>query len=96
MMHERLQALVLALVYRIVRQEEKSEHHRVGSIVSLIARFGIEMMHERLQALVLALVYRIVRQEEKSEHHRVGSIVPALAKIARTGHPQFRNGKGKL
>ncbi len=27
--------------------------------------------------------------------HRTGSIVPALAKNARTGHPQFRNGKGK-
>jgi hypothetical protein len=24
-----------------------------------------------------------------------GSIVPALAKSARTGHPLFRNGKGK-
>jgi hypothetical protein len=28
--------------------------------------------------------------------HGVGSIVPALAQNARTGHPQFRNGKGKL
>jgi hypothetical protein len=27
--------------------------------------------------------------------HGTGSIVPALAKNARTGHPQFRNGKGK-
>ena len=27
--------------------------------------------------------------------HRIGSIVPALAKNARTGHPQFRNGKQK-
>ncbi len=26
--------------------------------------------------------------------HRIGSIVPALAKNARTGHPQFRIGKG--
>jgi hypothetical protein len=25
----------------------------------------------------------------------IGSIVPALAKNARTGHPQFQNGKGK-
>jgi len=28
--------------------------------------------------------------------HGTGSIVPALAKNARTGHPQFRNGNGKL
>jgi hypothetical protein len=26
--------------------------------------------------------------------HGIGSTVPALAKSARTGHPQFRNGKG--
>jgi hypothetical protein len=27
------------------------------------------------------------------KHHGIGSIVPALAQNARTGHPQFRNGR---
>jgi hypothetical protein len=28
-----------------------------------------------------------------NKSHDIGRIVPALAKIARTGHPQFLNGK---
>jgi hypothetical protein len=30
-----------------------------------------------------------------TSNHRTSSIVPALAQNARTGHPEFRNGKGK-
>jgi hypothetical protein len=34
-------------------------------------------------------------QTGRHRSHGIGSIVPALAQNARTGHPQFRNGKGK-
>jgi hypothetical protein len=43
-------------------------------------------------------VMRAVTAMQTAGHdkpHDTGSIVPALAKNARTGHPQFRNGKGK-
>jgi len=42
-------------------------------------------------------VMRAVTAMQSAGHkaHGIGSIVPALAQNARTGHPQFRNGKRK-